>query len=81
MIWTVRQIKCGTTITGLVIAVLFSFTSATKAAGVALPKTRTPILRIGAPEYGTRVSDNALYGVSCITWTRCVAVGTRVAGR
>lgn len=80
MIWTVRQIKCGAAITGLVIAVLFSFTSATKAAGVALPKPATPISRLFAPATANgRVSDNALYGVSCITWTRCVAVGTRVA--
>lgn len=29
---------------------------------------------------GVSVRDDALYGVSCTTWTRCVAVGTRVAG-
>lgn len=29
---------------------------------------------------GQATRNDALYGVSCITWTRCLAVGTRVAG-
>lgn len=28
---------------------------------------------------GQRMRDNALYGVSCVTWTLCIAVGTQAA--
>lgn len=76
---TIRSAMCATTIALGVIAATPSFTSA----AIAGPQYRAPFSAraVFAPAIaGQLVRDDALYGVSCVTWTRCVAVGARVAG-
>ena len=80
MIRTIRSGISGMAIAGGVLAVLFSAAPSFASAPGAIPKLG-PKPALLAPEIaGQRTGTDALYGVSCVSWTRCVAVGTRLAG-
>lgn len=68
---------------GVIAALLSAVLSSTAAEAGGAPKHGTPFSArpVFTPEMAGQLARNdALYGVSCITWTRCVAVGARVAG-
>ena len=72
----IRIIRSG--IGGMAIAggVLAVFATTAGAAQIPGPK---PVM-VAPAITAQRVGTDALYGVSCVAWTRCVAVGTRLAG-
>jgi hypothetical protein len=77
------MIRTFSVIAALLSAAVLSTTSAADAAGIPGPRYRAPFSArsVFAPAIAGRVVHNdALYGVSCVTWTNCLAVGARVAG-
>lgn len=96
MIQKIRWTNSGVMIACLAVAALLPMArTAAQASVVSRPKPAVLIPNFAVPVNGAplpashgfapaisgeRVRNNALYGVSCITWTRCIAVGTQVAG-
>jgi hypothetical protein len=76
MLRIIRSGIGGIAIAGGMLAVLFG--GLPSAGAVARPGPK-PVMVTPAIA-AQRAGSDALYGVSCVTWTRCVAVGTSLAG-
>src|SRR5260370_14445616 len=61
-----------------IVAPVYRGTSIPRAA---FPRTAFPTSPVFAPSVASlAMRNNALYGVSCMSWTRCIAVGAQAAG-
>src|SRR5260221_11657617 len=84
MIRIIRSGISAVAIAGGVLAIfgpaVSSFASAKPAATIFEPKPAAARSLFVPAVDANRAGADALYGVSCLAWTRCVAVGTRVAG-
>lgn len=84
---TIKWAISGATTSGLaIVALLSAVLYVTPNAKAAVESRTKPAVLIPAgPLFtpaigGQRVRNNALYGVSCVRWTLCIAVGTQAAG-
>jgi photosystem II stability/assembly factor-like uncharacterized protein len=80
MIRTIRSGISGLAIAGGMLAALFSAVPAFASGPAAVPKLGPKPVMLAPAIAGQRTGNDALYGVSCVSWTRCVAVGTRLVG-